>query len=103
MVPFLEKAEEDLQVNECDTQGRRIEVAFAKVTQKGREFIGADVPPFLVALLCSPLDELVEGLADGELVGGREASLGREVKDEPIDLKFHHGQDARQPGQFWTR
>jgi len=51
VVPFLEKAKEDLQVNESDTQGRGIEVALAKVTQKGREFIGSKVPPFLVALL----------------------------------------------------
>ena len=77
-------------------------MTFSKMAQKGGEFVGTEVSPFLVPIFFTPGEELVERLSDGELVSGRKPSLGCEIEDEAIDLILHENYEARQPGQFCT-
>lgn len=53
-IAFLEKAEEDLEVDEGDTEGGGVEFGFAKVAEKAGEFVGAEVAPFFVPVGFAP-------------------------------------------------
>lgn len=85
----MEEAEEDFEVDEGDAEGGGIEPLLAEVGEEIREFFGAEVSPGGVIFRMGPGEEFIEALADGELVGSREALLGGEVEDEVIDLVLH--------------